>query len=166
MAVSTDLEHSKQLFALRFWRRTICRQLAICNQQFSIINIPQQAGIRFATWSDPKARFYRDLKQQARRVGLALQLPKHGSVETPPMVCRIGVRELQRVGQVGHGGHGSPFLQVGGRLHLEGQPLPGPRTGCVRGDDKQACAVARLFVFRNGLFSYRVATICQPAGRV
>jgi len=33
-----------------------------------------------------------------------IQLPKHRSVETPQMVRRIGVRELQRAGKIGYGG--------------------------------------------------------------
>jgi hypothetical protein len=35
--------------------------MEISNEQITIINTPQRAGIRFATRSDPNARFYQDL---------------------------------------------------------------------------------------------------------
>ena len=44
----------------------------------------------------------------------------------------VGICELERAGQIGHGGHGRPLLLVSGRLGLEGHPLPGldaKRTG-------------------------------------
>lgn len=95
----------------------------------------------------------------ARRSGLALQLPQQCSVETPRMVCRAGVRELQRASEIGHGGQGRPLLQIGGRLHVESHPLPRP-------DAKDTCS-RRLEPcgLRNGqeLFRRHVAQLLDDA---
>ena len=40
------------------------------------------------------------------------------------MICRIGIRKLQRAGEIGHGGHWQPLLEISGRLHLESHPFP------------------------------------------
>ena len=74
------------------------------------------------------------------------RLPKQSSVETPQMVCRIGIRKLQRAGEIGHGGHWQPLLQIGGRLHLESHSLP-------RSNAKDTCS-DRLKIFDHGFHGW------------
>jgi hypothetical protein len=75
------------------------------------------------------------------------------------MVCRVGVRELQRASEMGHGRQGRPLLQIGGRLHVKSHPLPRP-------DAKDTCS-RRLEPcgLRNGqeLFRRHVAQFLDDA---
>ena len=61
----------------------------------------------------------------ARATFCRCSLLQHRSIEAPQLDRRAGIRELQRAGQIGHGGYGRPLVQVDGRLHFEGHPLPG-----------------------------------------